>query len=375
MLREAVARAEDESEEDDSDSPPGGSDVGSADNEDCEEEEEEVEERDFFLDSAMRELDLEGPDAGADSNPRDSHACVMGAEGGGEGGGVEGEGGSDVSPAGKSRKNNTKGRAAASTQARRGVFDFGGSSSSSGSDSSNDSDGDESSGEQEGGGGGGASGGQEENSELREAMATASAAANKCGADGQVRAGAAAATSTRNVFHVKGDVGASVAGLVGDGLGAGEDKFAGRTGSVERRREAARERGERPGGGGGSVGSSDEADGCEGLQLGGRGGKSDEVERIEPTGKRGRVKGGRGKAVDVVAAEIEKGARRRRRQAIKAAKAAKGGHGKGSSSSSSRPDGGGGGEDGLGCRVCGKHFPSRSKLFAHVKAEGHALLA
>lgn len=80
---------------------------------------------------------------------------------------------------------------------------------------------------------------------------------------------------------------------------------------------------------------------------------------LESAGRRGRRKAGVSKQGGV-SAEVVKGARRRRRQAVKAAK-----------------DGRANGDedDGLGCRVCGRRFPSRSKLFAHVKAEGHALLA
>lgn len=71
--------------------------------------------------------------------------------------------------------------------------------------------------------------------------------------------------------------------------------------------------------------------------------------------------------------EEDKGARRRRRQVAKAARAAA--HGKGGRDrGGGKGEGEGGGEDGpTSCRVCGKSFPSRSKLFAHVKKEGHAL--
>lgn len=400
MLREAVSRAEGESEED-SDIPLGSSDVDSPDDEDLEKEEEEEEERDFFLDSAMRDLDLEEPDASSNSGD--------GIAGDGQARGLD-AGESDASPPEKSGGNKTRGAVATSTEGRRGLFDFGSSSSSSsGSSSSNDSEsgsdsGDGSSSEQEGGGDGdGASGNQQENSELWEAIETASAAAKKYDPDGHMRTGAAsaaavavaaAATSIGNVFHVKGDLGASVAGLSSaglswwkkhnaegagtgdlarDGLNVGEEKGAGSTRSVGGTREAGTEHGgERPSGDGGSSGGSDGGEG--GLHpKGGSSEESDKVERIEPAGKRGRRKGGKaagkgaGEAGDVVAAEMEKGARRRRRQAVKAAKA---GRGKGGS----RPEVGGA-EDGLSCRVCGKHFASRSKLFAHVKAEGHALLA
>ena len=94
----------------------------------------------------------------------------------------------------------------------------------------------------------------------------------------------------------------------------------------------------------------------------------------EPSGKRGRRKAGEGKGATgstgwstkvgesgPAAVDGDKGARRRRRQAAKA---------------SAKEDRGKGGQedDGLGCRVCGRRFPSRSKLFAHVKSEGHAVL-
>lgn len=113
-------------------------------------------------------------------------------------------------------------------------------------------------------------------------------------------------------------------------------------------------------------------------------------EGLGPTGKRGRRNVGRNKgqkggvvkdkssnAFDS-APPADKGARRRQRQALKAAKAGGGGKKKGRREASnggvvSRT--GKGDEEGVNCRVCGKHFPSRSKLFAHVKAEGHALLA
>lgn len=86
-------------------------------------------------------------------------------------------------------------------------------------------------------------------------------------------------------------------------------------------------------------------------------------ESLESSGRRGRRKaagvGKVSKQGDVGPGTV-KGARRRRRHAVKAAKD---GRAKGDE------------DDGLGCRICGMQFPSRSKLFAHVKAEGHAVLA
>lgn len=69
----------------------------------------------------------------------------------------------------------------------------------------------------------------------------------------------------------------------------------------------------------------------------------------------------------------EKGARRRKRQALKAAKAAaqqgKGGQVKARGTRAGEPEG----TDECRCRVCEMRFSSRTKLFAHVKKEGHAL--
>lgn len=110
-----------------------------------------------------------------------------------------------------------------------------------------------------------------------------------------------------------------------------------------------------------------------------------EAERLRPVGRRGRrkvgAKGEEAQQKHTAASSdqnTDKGARRRKRQALKAVMAALQGKG-GRQGKAGGDKAKGGGEDDGGdvrracCRVCGKKFPSRSRLFAHVKNEGHAM--
>lgn len=387
MLREAIASGkrgvEESSDVDDRDST-GESHADSSSAENGQEEE------DFFLDSAMREFDLEesgldGAEAAAArvsravaenaiSSDRDDDDAVGAPDrsssalpksagstrkpSSDDGGAVPG---GARKAAGKS-PSEVRGVGGAGT--RRGLFDFGTSTSTSnGSDSSDSSDSD-----------------------------------NDRGAGGKAAATSAGLPWRSNV-HQADDGDEEEAGRLARSSsveyasedGAGEDRP---KKSVPSDVAKKGKKGTKGGGAkrniikGGSSGGRPDINSSEGDGSADRGRELDHnnsgvEDKLGPAGKRGRRKAGKegtagkgGGDEDDAPPMEEKGARRRRRQALKAAKAA---HGKGTGGAPAKPKGGRGGkgeeEDGFGCRVCERHFPSRSKLFEHVKAEGHAMLA
>ncbi|CAN0285382.1 unnamed protein product [Ectocarpus sp. 6 AP-2014] len=479
MLREAMAKTAGRKwmEGEDHDNSSSASEDGSSDAEGVASSEGEG---DFFMDSAMRDLDLDGSShnqtATVDRKKEASLSASAGSDSDEE----------ETKPGGS----RSSGEAKMQPQNRgRGLFDFGSSSgssseeNSSGSSSDSDSSGSGSSGSGSGSGSDSGSGDNDEDDpNLFETIATASEAASQIDPDGDMRTAAAVAASAAAMaaanaatdrFHLSGDLGSAVSAATSAGLSwwkkhnteasdgeedadvsmrarESDDSEAGTNGKNRKNSKGDHDHNHSPAKGkhhrehaakrahGHSKAGTHEGEQgrrrhtreedqddsehwgkkgnpAKGQQTGharGRGAhqrspnetrsgsssgaRSDDgsddsrrVEELEPAGKRGRRKcgghhakagnllgkNGKGGGADNAApAGGRKGARRRKRQALKAAK---GGHGK-NVGHGTAADGGprqGGEEGGLSCRVCGSNFPSRSKLFAHVKAEGHAVLS
>ncbi|CAN0191536.1 unnamed protein product [Scytosiphon promiscuus] len=416
MLREAAASAafegqDNESENDDdslsSEAGDASSSIGGID--------------DFFTDAAMRDLNLDDDLGGR------AHSRTQGTGEEENGSGLSSE---DETTGLAGSKDEGLLNSSPEKQ-NRGLFDFGSSSSSS-SSSGKDSIGSSS----RSGSGGSTSGsdaedhsGDEGNFNLFDAATTASVAAQNVDPDGDIRTAAAVATAAAavaaanaatNKFHLSEGLGDAVSAATSAGLSWWKNQNAGTleeaeylqrtgTGGCEGSKAGSNEEDdvkethhdkERSGTANqlshkhsGKDGQHQEHERSSGHRYsanathkrskgrklpaetsGGEAesGESEERERVEglgPAGKRGRRKGE--KVNESAAPAAAKGARRRRRQALKAAKA---GQEKTGERGAAAAGGRGNEEDELSCRVCRRHFPSRSKLFAHVKAEGHALL-
>lgn len=336
MLREALASGHGKGDEIDSDSGEEDSDAI----ESLQRPDEDEPDDDFFMDSAMRELresECHGQDSGA-------------VDGSGEDGGGAVVAERDVSRAREepvSRTNDGRGR----------FFGFGGKSDSTSSSSTSSSSSDTDSGGDRG------DRDSDEDHDLMTAFANATMAAVEEGGDTSD-----STSSTSSIYEDKGGN-----NVEDSSLRPIDPVTAVQSSSLSSKRRAGlseKDRDDNLGSavddGGGGSSSEDDKNGTVVLERN----ESDiRGESLESAGKRGRRKAGVSKQGDVRPGTVgvggksypaAKGARRRRRQAVKAAKE---GRAKGDE------------DDGLGCRVCGRRFPSRSKLFAHVKAEGHAVLA